>query len=150
MAQSQKLKLVSDAPVKTAFLCRIVHNVSLADFRVFFADYEPGGRKAGTASVTFSNSAAFEQCLELEGGEFMGRNIHLSAEKPKPKEPGSSVYIRGFDESWEKEDVFQALRAALGDYGRARIRVPTDRDTNAVKGFAFAEFNDPETRVSLL
>lgn len=122
----------------------------MTDLEVFIADYEASGRKAGTASITFSSKAAFDKCLELEGGEFMGRNIHLSTEKPKPKEPGCAVYIRGFDDSWEKEDVFQALRAALSDYGRARIRVPTDRETNAVKGFAFADFNDAETRVSLL
>lgn len=96
----------------------------------------------------FGSKAAYEKCQELEGEEFLGRRIHLSAEKPQPREAGCAVYIRGFDDTWDKEDIFVALREAFGAYGRVRIRIPTDRDTMAVKGFAFAEFNDAASRVN--
>ena len=60
----------------------------------------------------------------------------------------TTVFVKGFSRDLEEEDVRQQLTAAFADCGEVSgVRLPTDRETGALKGIAFIEFATPEGKV---
>lgn len=115
------------------------------------------GKSRGFAYVTFSSSEAVEAALKLNGKEIDGRpvNIDKSIEKDRSvvrekranafgdsaSEPSSVIFVGNLsfdateDTLWEKFSEFGDIKS---------IRMPTDRETGRVKGFAYVEFADIE------
>ena len=56
--------------------------------------------------------------------------------------------MKGFDVEQEEDDVRTALMEAFKDCGDiSSMRLPSDRDTGALKGFGYIEFGSAEAKV---
>lgn len=63
----------------------------------------------------------------------------------------TTIFVKGFDKYQGEEDVRQALTEVFQDCGEiASVRLPTDRETQELKGIAFIQFAAPEGKVLLL
>ena len=61
----------------------------------------------------------------------------------------TTIFVKGFDKYQGEEDVRQALTEVFQDCGEiASVRLPTDRETQELKGIAFIQFAAPEGKVS--
>jgi len=62
----------------------------------------------------------------------------------------TTIFVKGFDKYQGEEDVRQALTEVFQDCGAiASVRLPTDRETQELKGIAFIQFEAPEGKVNL-
>lgn len=61
----------------------------------------------------------------------------------------TTIFVKGFSRDLEESDVRQQLTDAFAECGEvAGVRLPTDRETGALKGIAFIEFASPDGKVS--
>ena len=113
------------------------------------------GRSKGIGFVTFTDLESSAKAVELNGKEIDGRTIKVNYAKPRqPREaaakranafgdqsspPNVTLYVGGLSYSMGEDDVYEAF----GEFGDIqRVRIPTDRDTGAPKGYAYVEFAD--------
>lgn len=63
----------------------------------------------------------------------------------------TTIFVKGFDKYLGGEDeVRQALTEVFQECGEiASVRLPTDRETQELKGIAFIQFATPEGKVCL-
>jgi len=118
------------------------------------------GKSRGFAYVEFADPASVEKALELSGKEIDGRAVNVdrstsnkSSGAGNPNEqrraafgdktsPPSTVLFVG-NLAWSADE--NSLWDVFADYGDVKsVRVPTDRETGKVKGFAYVEFSDIE------
>lgn len=118
------------------------------------------GKSRGFAYVEFADPASVEKALELSGKEIDGRPINVdrstsnkSSGAGNPNEqrraafgdktsPPSTVLFVG-NLSWSADE--NSLWDVFAEYGDVKsVRVPTDRESGKVKGFAYVEFSDME------
>ncbi|KAI9466569.1 hypothetical protein BJY52DRAFT_829 [Lactarius psammicola] len=118
------------------------------------------GKSRGFAYVEFSDPASVEKALELSGKEIDGRPINVdrstsnkSGGAGNPNEqrraafgdktsPPSTVLFVG-NLPWSADE--NSLWDVFAEYGDVKsVRVPTDRESGKVKGFAYVEFSDIE------
>ncbi len=60
----------------------------------------------------------------------------------------TTIFVKGFSRDLEESDVRQQLTDAFAECGEvAGVRLPTDRETGALKGIAFIEFASAEGKV---
>ena len=118
------------------------------------------GKSRGFAYVEFADPASVEKALALSGKEIDGRPINVdrstnnkSSGAGNPNEqrraafgdktsPPSTVLFVG-NLSWAADE--NSLWDVFAEYGDVKsVRVPTDRESGKVKGFAYVEFSDIE------
>ena len=118
------------------------------------------GKSRGFGYVEFTDPASVEKALALSGKEIDGRPINVdrstnnkSGGAGNPNEqrraafgdktsPPSSVLFVG-NLSWSADE--NSLWDVFAEYGDVKsVRVPTDRESGKVKGFAYVEFSDIE------
>jgi len=61
--------------------------------------------------------------------------------------PGSdkTAYVRGFDKFQDEDSIRNGLTEFFGDCGSVvNVRIPTDRESGQIKGFAYVEFGSKE------
>lgn len=62
----------------------------------------------------------------------------------------TTIFVKGFDKYQGEDDVRQALTEVFQECGEiASVRLPTDRETQELKGIAFIQFAAPEGKVCL-
>jgi nucleolin len=118
------------------------------------------GKSRGFGYVEFADPASVDKALALSGKEIDGRPINVdrstnnkSSGAGNPNEqrraafgdktsPPSSVLFVG-NLSWSADE--NSLWDVFAEYGDVKsVRVPTDRESGKVKGFAYVEFSDIE------
>jgi nucleolin len=108
------------------------------------------GRARGYGHIEFATAAAALKAQETcHGADFGGRDIKVDAtgNRPPPKagaggEDGT-VFVKGFDTSAGEDAARKALQGAFGACGEiVRLRMPCDRESGALKGFAYIEFKE--------
>jgi nucleolin len=127
------------------------------------------GRPRGFAHVEFADASAVPKAVEMNGADMGGRNIRVDASAgraggggggggggfnsnrggPQEDDGGTSVFVKGFDKYLDggEDAVRAALTEAFGGEAKvAGVRLPSDRETGELKGFAFIEFVDNATK----
>lgn len=114
------------------------------------------GRSRGFGFVEFTTVEAANACVALNGKEIDGRPVKIDKSTPPtpnpekrakvfgdvPSEPSSVLFVGNV--SWNTSE--DSLWNIFAEYGEVKsVRLPTDRDTQKPKGFAYVEFVDIET-----
>lgn len=114
------------------------------------------GRSRGFGYVEFATVEAANKCLELNGKEIDGRAVRIdktSAAAPNPEkrakafgdtpsEPSSVLFVGNVSFDTTEDGLWEFF----AEYGEVKsVRLPTDRDTQRPKGFAYVEFTDIDT-----
>lgn len=113
------------------------------------------GRSRGFGYVHFTTAEAVEKALALNGKEIDGRPVNIDTSSNSDKKasfekrakafgdtpsPPSAVLFVGNLSFGVNEDT---LWETFGEYGDIKsVRVPTDRETERPKGFAYVEFSE--------
>ena len=136
---------------------------------VHIAYDQESGRAKGFCHVEFAALEGAAAAIALNGAEYLGRNLRTDSaqerrqstgggfgaggggeERPK-REPRESdertAFVKGFPREMSEDDIRNGLFEAFAECGEVwKVRIPTDRDTGEIKGFAFVEFeNVPRT-----
>ncbi|BDA49158.1 Nucleolin 2 [Coccomyxa sp. Obi] len=123
-------------------------------------DYETG-RSKGFAHVQFEEVAGAAAAIAKSGSEMEGRELFIDSAKERPASgntPNSNrygaqnadsdpttIFVKGFSRDLGEDDVRQQLTEAFQECGAINsVRLPTDRETGALKGIAFIEFASPD------
>lgn len=110
-------------------------------------------RSRGFGYVEFADVDSAIKAIEFEGKELDGRAIRVNfanARKPdadkrakvfndKRSDPADTLWIGSLPFDTTEDHVYEAF----GEYGDVQsVRLPTDRDTGAAKGFGYVTFGD--------
>lgn len=112
------------------------------------------GKSRGFGYVHFTDAAAVEKALELNGKEVDGRAIKVDKSTPPNRDsqrenraktfgdetsaPSTTLFVGNLAFSVAEDAVWEFFN----DYGVKSVRLPTDRDTGRPKGFGYVEFED--------
>lgn len=110
------------------------------------------GKSKGIAFVRFESVEHLEKACELNGVEWMGRNIVVEKTKPKGERP---VYSNAKDVTDEDLEICvrnlsfntdsDSLRSFFEAHGNiVNCRVVTDRESGRSKGFGFVKFSSSD------
>ena len=119
------------------------------------------GKSRGFAYVEFADPASVEKALALTGKEIDGRPVNVdrstsnkssgvgnsneqrrAAFGDKTSPPSSVLFVGNLSFNADENSLWDVF----AEYGDVKsVRVPTDRETGRVKGFAYVEFSDIET-----
>jgi nucleolin len=126
-------------------------------------DYNTG-RSRGFAHIEFTSGEGAKKAVEYNGSDMEGRQIKVDISEKKgntpygertPRANGASatdtttVFVKGFDTSEGEDAARAALNEAFGACGEInRMRLPTDRDSGELKGFAYIEFASAEGKAA--
>ena len=114
--------------------------------------FEDSGRLRGVARITFASPAEANAACELNNSDFEGRSISVEIARPSFKafnaggggsnaEPTNTVFLGNLPYDVDED----TLRSAFGACGEiTRVRIATDRETGAPRGFGHLEFSDVE------
>ena len=73
--------------------------------------------------------------------------LHTGAQNSDNSDP-TTIFVKGFSRDLGEDDVRQQLTEAFQECGAINsVRLPTDRETGALKGIAFIEFASPDGKV---
>lgn len=129
---------------------------------IFWLKDRDTGNFKGCGFVTFENKESACKAIELNGTEFMGRELRLDFAKPRPggdrKTPRKGRESRPLSEkpegcntvfcgnlSFDIDDTkVQEFATEAGCGTISHIRWLTDRDTGDFKGCGFVEFENPD------
>jgi nucleolin len=109
------------------------------------------GKHRGFVFIDFTSQEAHDAAMALSGNEFMGRVLRCDSagdgtdRKKKNDGPGAEcnkVFVGGLDRNADEDTLRSALAEAFGAFGdiQGDIRIPSDRDTGSLKGFAYVEY----------
>ena len=114
------------------------------------------GRSRGFGFVEFATVEAANACVALNGKEIDGRPVKIDKSAPAapspekrakafgdvPSDPSNVLFVGNI--SWNTTE--DGLWEVFAEYGEVKsVRVPTDRETQKPKGFAYVEFIDIDT-----
>ena len=165
---AKKFKAEEGVEERNLFVGQLSWNIDDEWLKTAFADCGPverasvqmdrqSGRSRGFGYVLFATSdAAKKAAAEMNGKEIDGRAIKVDfatertpnpAARAKqfgdtPAEPTHTLFVGNvsFDAT---EDAVWELFSEYGDV--VNVRLPTDRETGAMKGFAYVEFSNVES-----
>ena len=117
--------------------------------------FEDSGRLRGIARITFATAQEATAALELNGSDFGGRSISVEVARPvgarpapgafgdrPPSEPSVTVFLGNLPFDADEN----MLREAFAECGEIfSVRIATDRETGAPRGFGHIEFADLES-----
>jgi len=114
---------------------------------VFIPKFRDSDKIKGIAFITFETEEAVEKALKLDDTEVDGRKVRIersSNQEKKKKEDSfnkNSIMIKNLNESTDED----GLKKHFKDFGTiTRCFIPTDRDSNKSKGFAFIDYEKEE------
>ncbi|RKO94035.1 hypothetical protein BDK51DRAFT_18321, partial [Blyttiomyces helicus] len=100
------------------------------------------GKKKGFGYVDFATSEAASAACALDGTDVDGRQIRVNLAIAKPK-PASAPSATLFVANLSFETTEDSLKEAFEEHGEVvSVRIPTDRESQRPKGFAYVEFGD--------
>ncbi|KAH7421675.1 hypothetical protein KP509_13G070500 [Ceratopteris richardii] len=125
------------------------------------------GRFRGFGHVEFLSAAAAKKACEKSGEVLAGRDIFVDLAKERLFSPGSegnkdfrsprggfsgfggqrprsgnTAFVKGFNKFQDEDSIRSSLSEFFDECGIQNIRIPTDRETGHIKGFAYVDFND--------
>ncbi|XP_039026756.1 nucleolin 2-like isoform X2 [Hibiscus syriacus] len=158
---------------KTLFVGNLSFQVEEADVKNFFKDAgevvevrfssDHEGNFKGYGHVEFATVEAAQKALELNGEYLLNRAVRLDLARERGaytpysgnennsfqkggKSRSRTIFVRGFDQSLDEYEIKNSLEEHFGSCGEiSRVAVPTDRETGAVKGFAYMDFKDEDS-----
>lgn len=121
-------------------------NVGAVDPLVF----PDSGKFRGIAFVSMGSGRAAKRALELDGSDYEGRFLQVRPCTAKPQAParaaGDVAKTPGYNVAyvgnlpWEADEAL--LEGFFTECGVTKVRLHTDRETGAFRGFAHVHFND--------
>jgi len=120
------------------------------------------GKSKGFAYVDFADAASAKKAVEtMVGKEIDGRPIHVDLATPRAPNPEGRAKAFGDSLSAPSATLFVAnlpfsanedsLWNLFSEYGNINsVRLPTDRETGAPKGFGYVEFETVERATKAL
>ncbi|KAL2644559.1 hypothetical protein R1flu_012146 [Riccia fluitans] len=78
------------------------------------------------------------------GGANVGRNSFGGGGSRGKGDPEKTVFVKGFDRDQDEEVIRGALTTHFIDCGVLKVRIPSERESGALKGIAFVEFREKE------
>ena len=124
---------------------------------------QQSGRSRGFGFVTFETLEASAKAVEKEGSEIDGRPIRVNYSQPRAaapaaekraksfgdqlSAPSSTLYVGGLSYSLTEDQIYETF----GDHGDVQsVRLPTDRETGAPKGYGYVQFADESSAKAAL
>lgn len=157
----------SSEEIKTVFVGRLSWNVDSDWLAQEFAECgevvsarvqmdRSTGKSRGFGYVEFSTAEAVNAALALNGKEIDGRAVNIDKTNPKPADPERRAKAYGDVPNQPSTVLFvgnvsfdateDGLWEVFAEYGEVKsVRLPTDRDTQRMKGYGYVEFVDVES-----
>ncbi|KAJ9123922.1 hypothetical protein QFC22_000713 [Naganishia vaughanmartiniae] len=120
-------------------------------------------RSRGFGYIEFANLEAAAKAIELNGKEIDGRPVNINYASARPQAQNTEKRAQQFGDKqnppcttlWVGNMAFSSnedsLYNAFGEYGAVQsVRMPTDRETGAPKGFAYVQFETVESAQAAL
>jgi nucleolin len=130
---------------------------TVADVRIA---QDENGRSRGFGHVEFETEEAAQKALQKSGQNLEGRDIFCDLAREKGSTPGGAAangatpgragsdktaYVRGFDKYQDEDSIRSGLTEFFSDCGEVlNVRIPTDRESGEIKGFAYVEFSSKD------
>ncbi|KAI8979402.1 hypothetical protein BDF20DRAFT_803135, partial [Mycotypha africana] len=113
------------------------------------------GKNKGFCHVDFATKEGQEAALALSNTEFLGRTIRLDSadgnnrQRTKKDENygprTNKVFCANLNRDFDEESHRNSLNEHFGKFGKiVDIRIPYDRESGAMKGIAYIEFENPD------
>lgn len=157
----------ADEEIKTCFVGQLSWNVDDAWLKTEFETFgevvsarvqmdRATGRSRGFGYVEFTTAASALAAVAETGKEIDGRGVKIDLSLPRAPNPEKRAKAFGDAASPPSLVLFvgnvsfdateDAIWEAFGDHGEIlSVRVPTDRDTQRPKGFAYVEFSSQDS-----
>lgn len=129
------------------------------------------GRFRGFGHVEFLSDEGARKACEKSGESFAGREIFVDIAQERVFSPSSggkqdwkspqgggfsasgnqrfssdsTAFVKGFDKFQDEDSIRGSLTEFFNECGVQTIRIPTDRETGSIKGFAYVDFKDKES-----
>ncbi|MCO5556261.1 hypothetical protein L7F22_009807 [Adiantum nelumboides] len=126
------------------------------------------GRSRGFGHVDFISPEAAKKACEKSGEMLEGRDVFVELARERLFSPGSegkrdfnsprgggfsggrgqrsssdiTAFVKGFNKFQDEDSIRNSLTEFFGECGVQNIRLPTDRETGDIKGFAYVDFSD--------
>ncbi|MCO5573989.1 hypothetical protein L7F22_027767 [Adiantum nelumboides] len=126
------------------------------------------GRSRGFGHVDFISAEAAKKACEKSGEMLEGRDVFVELARERLFSPGSegkrdfnsprgggfsggrgqrsssdiTAFVKGFNKFQDEDSIRNSLTEFFGECGVQNIRLPTDRETGDIKGFAYVDFSD--------
>lgn len=115
------------------------------------------GKSRGFGYVHFADASSIEAALAMNGKEIDGRPVNIDKSTPRNKDnardnraktfndvqspPSMTLFVGNLSFGVEENTLWETF----GEHGDVKsVRIPTDRETQRPKGFAYVEFTDIE------
>ncbi|KAG0612615.1 hypothetical protein M758_6G041800 [Ceratodon purpureus] len=159
-------KQASEGGSKTIFIKNLAWAADQDVVSEFFSDcgtvtdvriaQDENGRSRGFGHVEFESEEAAKKAVEKSGQNLEGRDIFCDLARERGAAPGGATpngatpgrtgsdktaYVRGFDKYQDEDSIRSGLTEFFGECGEVlNVRIPTDRESGEIKGFAYVEF----------
>ncbi|KAH9575094.1 hypothetical protein CY35_01G093900 [Sphagnum magellanicum] len=151
---------------KTIFVKNIAWSVDEDIISEFFKDVgeitdvrlakDENGRSKGYGHIEFVSEEEAQQAVLKNGETLEGRDLFIDLAKergaagPNAGTPrtgsGKTAFIKGFDRNDDEDNIRSSLTEFFSECGDINtVRIPTDRESGQIKGFAYIEFTTKES-----
>ncbi|CAM6045138.1 unnamed protein product [Sphagnum compactum] len=151
---------------KTIFVKNIAWSVDENIISEFFKDVgeitdvrlakDENGRSKGYGHIEFVSEEEAQQAVLKNGETLEGRDLFIDLAKergaagPNAGTPrtgsGKTAFIKGFDRNDDEDNIRSGLTEFFSECGDINtVRIPTDRESGQIKGFAYIEFTTKES-----
>ncbi|KAH8970707.1 hypothetical protein BDL97_02G103300 [Sphagnum fallax] len=161
-----KVKASGVGGTKTIFVKNIAWSVDEDTISEFFHDVgevadvrlakDENGRSKGYAHIEFETEEEAKKAVLKSGETLEGRDLFIDLAKergasvPNAGTPttgsGKTAFIKGFNKNDDEDNIRSGLMEFFSECGDiATVRIPTDRETGQIKGFAYIEFKTKDS-----
>ncbi|KAH9571213.1 hypothetical protein CY35_02G082400 [Sphagnum magellanicum] len=161
-----KVKASGVGGTKTIFVKNIAWSVDEDTISEFFHDVgevadvrlakDENGRSKGYGHIEFETEEEAKKAVLKSGETLEGRDLFIDLAKergasvPNAGTPrtgsGKTAFIKGFNKNDDEDNIRSGLTEFFSECGDiATVRIPTDRETGQIKGFAYIEFKTKDS-----
>ncbi|CAK9217861.1 unnamed protein product [Sphagnum troendelagicum] len=161
-----KVKASGVGGTKTIFVKNIAWSVDEDTISEFFHDVgevadvrlakDENGRSKGYGHIEFETEEEAKKAVLKSGETLEGRDLFIDLAKergasvPNAGTPrtgsGKTAFIKGFNKNDDEDNIRSGLTEFFSECGDiATVRIPTDRETGHIKGFAYIEFKTKDS-----
>ncbi|CAK9215858.1 unnamed protein product [Sphagnum troendelagicum] len=161
-----KVKASGVGGTKTIFVKNIAWSVDEDTISEFFHDIgevadvrlakDENGRSKGYGHIEFETEEEAKKAVLKSGETLEGRDLFIDLAKergasvPNAGTPrtgsGKTAFIKGFNKNDDEDNIRSGLMEFFSECGDiATVRIPTDRETGQIKGFAYIEFKTKDS-----
>ncbi|CAK9871371.1 unnamed protein product [Sphagnum jensenii] len=161
-----KVKASGVGGTKTIFVKNIAWSIDEDTISEFFHDVgevtdvrlakDENGRSKGYGHIEFETEEEAKKAVLKSGETLEGRDLFIDLAKergasvPNAGTPrtgsGKTAFIKGFNKNDDEDNIRSGLMEFFSECGDiATVRIPTDRETGQIKGFAYIEFKTKDS-----